>query len=487
MTTLYKKGYALLKENMTDEDYARIENDLIVKPYSYISKDTESFKLYRESTSKIYLPKFYAKNVFGQPTEYKIPLGKTISIKFNGSLRPIQETIVNKYKDTISENDNFDKSNGGIIVLQCGGGKTVIGLNIISVVQKKTLIIVHKTFLMDQWRERMEQFLPGVKLGYIQGKTIDIEGKDIVLGMLQSISMKDYDSSVFKDFGLCIIDEVHHIAAETFSKALHKINCHCMLGLSATPKRKDGLSKVFEHFIGDYVYKQTEKETRKVNVNMIQLDNRYSYCREIHNYNKQLNMPRMITNICEFEGRTNLIIELIKIIIKDHSRQILVLSDRKSQLGELYKIISTNKICSVGYYVGGMKELDLKMSESKRLILGTYAMSSEGMDIPSLNTLIFASPKSDIQQSVGRILRKVTDTIPTIYDIVDNFSMFANQATKRIKYYHKSNCDVYSMKTILYQNFRLNDEDMIKIEPNTKGRPKKKDPPINLDNYAFVE
>ena len=259
-----------------------------------------------------------------------------------------------------------------------------------------------------------------------------------------------------------------------------------MLGLSATPKRKDGLSKVFEYFIGDYVYKQTEQESRQVEVNMIQLDSRYSYCREFKNYNKQLNMPKMITNICEFEGRNRLIIDLIKHIVSDKNRQTLILSDRKNQLSELFKVISNEKICSVGYYVGGMKELELKKSESKRIILGTYAMSSEGMDIPSLNTLIFASPKSDIQQSVGRILRKVTETIPCIYDVVDNFSMFSNQVNKRIKYYHKTNCDVFSSKVILYQQLCLNDK--TKILPKTRGRKPKEPPkPINLEQYLFLD
>ena len=69
-----------------------------------------------------------------------------------------------------------------------------------------------------------------------------------------------YDLKIFKDFGFTIIDECHHIGAETFSKSLFKINSYYMLGLSATPKRKDGLSKVFELFLGDYVYKETEKK-----------------------------------------------------------------------------------------------------------------------------------------------------------------------------------------------------------------------------------
>ena len=78
---------------------------------------------------------------------------------------------------------------GGLLELGCGGGKTVLALNIISRL-KKDLVIVHKSFLLNQWVERIEQFLPNSKIGRIQGQTVDIKGKDIVIGMLQSLSMK---------------------------------------------------------------------------------------------------------------------------------------------------------------------------------------------------------------------------------------------------------------------------------------------------------
>ena len=84
-----------------------------------------------------------------------------------------------------------------------------------------------------------------------------------------------------------------------------------------------------------------------------------------------------------------------------------------------------------------MKQKDLKESESKRILLGTYTMSSEGMDIPDLDAVIFASPKSDIIQSLGRILRKKHLTSPIVWDIVDNFAPFINQFKKRKSYYKK--------------------------------------------------
>ena len=130
---------------------------------------------------------------------------------------------------------------------------------IISMLKKKTIVVVHKDFLMTQWRDRILQFLPEARIGKIQQNTIDIEDKDIVLSMVQSLSMKEYDEDTFNSFGLAVFDECHHLGAEVFHKSMAKVSSKYMLGLSATPDRKDGLRKVFEWFIGPIVYMTKEK------------------------------------------------------------------------------------------------------------------------------------------------------------------------------------------------------------------------------------
>ena len=112
---------------------------------------------------------------------------------------------------------------------------------------------------MDQWKTRIKEFLPSARVGIIQGETVDIDQKDIVLGMLQSISMKEYPNSLFQEFGFTILDEVHHLSAEVFSRALFKIVTLYMLGLSATMGRKDGLTHVFKMFLGDIVYSKKKR------------------------------------------------------------------------------------------------------------------------------------------------------------------------------------------------------------------------------------
>jgi superfamily II DNA or RNA helicase len=119
----------------------------------------------------------------------------------------------------------------------------------------------------------------------------------------------------------------------------------------------------------------------------------------------------------------------------------IVLAHNKNLLTYLHDAIKSREIASVGYYLGGMKEEHLKQSESKKIIIATYAMASEGLDIPSLTTLVFATPKTDITQSVGRILR-TKHSSPLVIDIVDQHDIFKQQWEKRKAYYIKNNYKV---------------------------------------------
>ena len=214
MTYIGTKGYSIKKEEISVEDQRLVRKELTVSPFvpkSSMAKP-KSFSIYRESPNKLYLPRFYGLRNFGPPDSIKIPEGTTIQTSFKGELRPPQKKVVKKYL-------KHAKTHGcGLLELYCGFGKTICALNIITRLQKKTLVIVHKTFLMNQWIEKIHEFIPNARIGKIQGENIDIDDKDIVIGMLQSISMKEYPISVFKDFGLTIIDETHHIGSEVFSQ-----------------------------------------------------------------------------------------------------------------------------------------------------------------------------------------------------------------------------------------------------------------------------
>lgn len=443
-TILTKRGYAIVKNRFEFKTIHKCKSDLTVKPFvkeDYGAKATP-FPIYLESKKKIYLPKHYGVKIFGEPDEVKITKGVEIDVKFKGSLRPKQTPIVNAFMDSLDNGKFVNKSNGGIVSVPCGWGKTIIALNLISKLKRKTIIIVHKGFLLNQWEQRINEFLPGARIGRIQGPVVDIDDKDIVIAMLQSISMKDYDTSVFVDFGFTIVDECHHIAAEVFSRSLPKINSYYSLGLSATPNRADGLQTVFSMFLGPMLYRITSADDKKVLVRSIEYnDSNYSYSKqEVTAYGKMC-VPRMITNISENENRNKLIIFLAKTLV-EAGKQVLLLSDRRKHLNYLHDKIA--EFTTVGYYVGGMKQKDLDISEKAKVILGTFPMSSEGLDIPTLDSIIFATPKSSIEQSIGRITRKKHEKLPIAYDIIDNFGLFPRQYMKREAVYKRLKYDVYS-------------------------------------------
>jgi superfamily II DNA or RNA helicase len=441
-TYLGNKGYTILKKDLSLQELNEIKADLTAKPHIHGAPLSQAtvFPVYRESNQKIYVPHYYGIEKFGVPKEYKLNQGDNINLEFNGSLRDYQQPVVKKYLETVK---NIE-AGGGLLELPCAFGKTILSLNILSALKKKTLIIVHKEFLLNQWVERIEEFLPKARIGRIQGQILDIDDKDIVIGMLQSLSMKEYPSSIFESFGLTIIDEVHHISSEVFSNSLFKIVTKYMLGLSATMNRKDGTTKIFKMFLGPVIFKGEMDEKREVTVRAIEYQvEDEEFNKEITDYRGNPAYSTMITKLCEYNRRSDFILKVLKDLLQENPlQQIMILAHNKSILKYLHDAIQHKEIATVGYYVGGMKEAALKQTETKKIVIATYSMASEALDIKTLTTLIMCTPRSDIQQSVGRILRE-KHSQPIVVDIIDSHDIFKNQWKKRKAFYKKENYQIY--------------------------------------------
>jgi superfamily II DNA or RNA helicase len=539
-TYLGQKGYTIPKSELSIETQVKIRSDLMIKPFvmgNPITNDNKLFPAYRESPNKFYVPHYYGVEKFGLPKQYKISEGVDIDIAFNGKPRDYQEPIINKFLEHCKKL----VCGGGLLELHTGWGKTCAGLYIISKLKKKTVIIVHKEFLMNQWIERIQYFLPTARIGKIQGPIIDTKDKDIVLCMLQSLVLKDYDQEIFNEFGLTIIDEVHHISSQSFSTSLFKIVTKYMLGLSATMERKDGTTNVFKMFLGDIIHKAERKTDNVVEVRAITYkvdDDEFN--ETILDFRGQPQNSSMISKICEYNRRTEFIIKTLCdfISVSDVDREIInnyklemdknnpncelcnkninylikntccncvkyclscmdnistnkavkkerakcpnckkvlkyeqnyienkyvkpleqthtiVMSHNLNILHYIYKKIVCKNLASVGYYIGGMSEDELKKSEKKQIVLATYSMSSEGLDIPTLNAEFLITPKTDIVQTVGRILRaKHAYSHPIIYDFVDSHDLFQRQWLKRKSYYKKQNYKIIGTNSLNYNNY----------------------------------
>ena len=495
---LTKKGIRLPKKIIKQQILDDIKEKLTVTPKVNLDYGAEAlpFPMYRENEFALYYPRY-----FSQKNEYSIPKkmnGENININFLGKLRKLQQPIA---KQCISKIKNLG---GGIISLPCGYGKTILAIYIACQLKRKVLVIVHKTFLQDQWIERIKEFT-NAKTGIIRQNKIEIEGNDIVIGMLQSISIKKYSSDTFKPFGLVIFDEVHRVGSRVFSRALFKAGARYTLGLSATPQRSDGLMKIIKWHLGDIIHKEDRKKNTSVVVKSINFKSNDKLFAEKSRYNpsRHKSVPdvqKMISSIEKIKSRTNLIILILNALRKIPNRQILILSGRlkllyllKDELDKLIKKDVDVKNIEEGeittaYYIGKCTPKERILAAEADVIFATYAMAEEGLDIPGLNTLVLVTPKSSIIQSCGRILRKENygeNEFPLIIDVVDLLSLFTHQGRKRNKLYNEKKYLVDKMYftdnifTGYKPNSTLKDDisldDMVKILSTKPPEPKKSD------------
>ena len=406
------------------------------------------FPLFQESESKLYLPKYFGLRRYGFPTR---PGAVTLDpgepcrtgLVFAGRLRPEQMEPIEAFLAAARDPSRM----GGLLSMPCGFGKTVIALHLVAALGVRAMVVVHKDFLLGQWRERIGQFLPGATLGLVKAKAVDVAGKDIVLASLQSLSMKEYDADLFRGVGFLIIDECHRVGTEVFSRALRKVNFRYSLGISATVRRKDGMTKAFVAHLGDVLFKGQRRVDSVVVVQQAFIDSDPAYCRvaTIGAIGKP-NISRMINNIAAFPARTRAVVDAVLAAIKRQGRRrVLVLSDRKAQLTDVRAGLEAAGV-TAGFYWGGMKAAALAETEAKQVMCATFSYAAEGMDVPGLDTLVLASPKSDVEQSCGRILRQTADArlhVPLIVDIVDGFSLFERQGDKRAAFYRKHRYPIY--------------------------------------------
>lgn len=395
------------------------------------------YKVYKESSEHLYLPKHFGIEKYGMFKESTRNIEKTHAQywQFQGKLRDVQLPVVNAFLTP--------EPHDGILSLHTGGGKTVCALYIASQLQLPAMVIVHNTFLRDQWLERVRMFLPYARIGRIQGDICEIEDKDIVIAMLQTLSMKDIPIETFKPLGLIIVDECHHIASEVFVQALPKVTSKYMLGLSATPSRKDGLMHVAHWFLGPLLYNSDtgSKVDNDIDVEVYEYENDDPEFNEIV-YNAQGVMftVKMINKLTECQDRTRWLCNILEDVLEESlDRQILVLSDRVQHTQDILNTLPESiKEQSAILSTDVKADKRAEYCATKRVLIATYSMCKEGFDVPTLNTLMMATPRPDIDQIVGRILRvekSARKINPLILDLVD--PQFRRQFQERNSLYKK--------------------------------------------------
>jgi superfamily II DNA or RNA helicase len=442
------KGYSIRKASLTAAQTKKLQEELLVAPKlntKFAGKAAlaaAQFKLYRESPARWYVPRNWGTTVFGPPEQSVVPQGLPLpaELAFQGSPYQYQTEIMDSF---------MNAGANGLICVPCGKGKTFMALGIAARIGRRFLVVVDKEFLMNQWRGEMAALLPGIRIGILQGPKREIGPEfDCTICMIQTICGQDFTDGIFSDYGFTIFDECHHLGAQHFSKTLQRIQTKCMLGLSATPTREDGLSKVFTWFLGDPVYwEKTREPDPTVEVKGIFVETKDTLYNTVPtDWRGEVVMARLLGNILGCEDRNKEIVRWILRLCEEPSRRVLVLSERIGHLNRIEELVTAaaaapEDALTMAYYVGGMKEkIREEGAATARVLLASYAMASEAMNIKTLNTVILASPRKHVEQSTGRILRIRPDqrhVPPVIIDIVDEHSMYQGQWRKRLTYYRK--------------------------------------------------
>ena len=372
------------------------------------------------------------------------PVSAAIAISTRTTIRPVQEPFLNTLVETCRSN-----AKGGVLCLSTGFGKTAIALHAVAKLGVKTLIITHKSFLMDQWSTRIVDHLAmgDTKVArWVQDKCPNASDASIgiVLGSIQTLiqdRILERDIAAQK-FGLVIYDECHHVSAKGFSRCLLKTDCIPMtVGLSATPSRPDGLMPMAFLFLGNIIAES------KSTIGTPRVFLRRSPCAVKMAYQrfskKDLDHSTSITLLSQNAERNQFIVDMIKSIWKTEPRRaILVLSERRQHCDDLKAATPNSHV-----FYAGTPLPDIK---SGHAVFATYQMCAEGFDVPILDTLVLATPISGLErleQCVGRILRKPHPYAPEVYDISDRHAVYVAMGGKRHAYYkskHYTVSDVVS-------------------------------------------
>lgn len=368
------------------------------------------------------------------------------------------------YGFEISDNKRFLLSDMSIT------HNTVTVLYVLSKLKGKTIVVVNKIPLLNQWKQEINTFLPDAKVGVLQGsKNINVENCDIIIAMLQSLSSIDYPKELFNDIKISVYDEIHNIPSKKFSKVLFKLTSLYTIGLSATPERGDGCEYVFKWHVGDIISKiKMDRKGLDPLIYVMKLKGDYKEFTQVSKLTGkiQLQFTTMLSDLISMNNRNLLIVKILKQVFKSSSsRKILVLSDRRSHLQTLFDLLTNDSVdFTFGIFVGGMKENEMSKSRSCNVILATFSVFKEGVSEKDLNTLILTTPKKfighlqntnknengSLEQIVGRIFRKEhTQEPPLIIDLFDNFSVYKSHFNGRKVFYKQhfknSHIDIFDV------------------------------------------
>lgn len=359
----------------------------------------------------------------------EIPTEKMLDLRPPFPRIPFRSRI--RWRDgvQIEAYSSLQKSEGGILHLSCGKGKTVISLGLVAHRAHPTVVIVHTKDLMQQWIERIEEMLifPG-GIGIVKGDRAEWD-RNIVIASISTLYRRkdEVDRNMLMKFGTVIYDEVHHLSAPEFLSTANMF-VGDRWGLTATVRREDGLEHIYQWHVGNVLYSHTDPE----------LVPRIYFARtgvvvprkQVLS-NGQVHLSLLQKWLALNSARNQQIADLVKEALKN-KRRVLVLGHIKEQLGLLKDLVGKGEVCH-----GEVKDAErTRVLKEANPIFATIQLAKEGLDQPSIDTVIFTTPFKSyvfLVQGMGRSQRKREGKKRPVIVFLDDASKETQKYTKKLR------------------------------------------------------
>ncbi len=325
------------------------------------------------------------------------------------ALRDDQPEALEKFVNAF----NGQPFGGGILQAKGAWGKTAFCAFLAERIQCSMMVVVFRDFFLEQWREEMEKFLVGVRVGFVQQDRCEFRDRDIVIAMIHSLAQRDYPEELYRWPGILVCDEVHVTGAQTWSVVAPRFSSRFRLGLSATPRRKDGAEDAFRLHIGNILF---ESKTARMTGLLKRVFTDW-YCDK--GKPDYVAMRIMVKST----KRNRLIMKYLTQAI-DAGRKCLVFSGRLNHIGIMEEMLrELRPECQQFSFIGGVSMKKMKAVQDKvQVIFATFQKASAGWNIEDADALFLTTPVGDVEQAYYRITRWLKGKKePIIVEFIDEY------------------------------------------------------------------
>lgn len=410
-----------LKKELTLPNPVYLDNEKHGRWNKGIPKNLEFFK---ETGEDLEIPRGFMRHLITRLNQQDLPFEivdqrrrlPEVDFTFHGNLKPYQE---NACADIL-------KKHFAVLTAPTGSGKTVMMLNIIAKRRQPTLILVHTKELASQWVSRIETFLniPAAEQGFIGGGRFSI-GPRITVAMVQTVYK--HKNEVAPHIGNLVVDECHRAPSRTFHEAVSAFDAYYMTGLSATPFRRDRLSKLIFWFLGDRIH-DVNKNDLVEQGDILKAEVVFRPTAFMSLTDATYQYTQLMSELIADQDRNRLIAEDIARESSKHHGVCLVLSDRKSHCRTIRDILAAEHGLTAELLTGDLKEQERKdvlerLNQDRiTILIATSQLLGEGFDSDKLANLFLIYPirfKGRLLQYLGRILRPGKEKTARVFDYVD--------------------------------------------------------------------